>query len=127
MVLAVLSLGARFGPYGIRSGSRRQRPDRGYSAQLQLNPYKSAVDIVSPVEWTLLTTARLWRCTRYPFRHPYRNQADQSRVHFAPPSSRSLGRCHGEPGYDQGIGWALSPKVDCTRGGSHHRESVRSC
>lgn len=35
--------GARFGPYGIRSGSRRQRPERGYSLQLGLNPYTNGL------------------------------------------------------------------------------------
>ncbi|OCF40443.1 agmatinase [Kwoniella heveanensis CBS 569] len=33
--------GARFGPYALRSGSRRQRPDRGYSSRLEVNPYDS--------------------------------------------------------------------------------------
>ncbi|KAK4058422.1 hypothetical protein OIO90_000580 [Microbotryomycetes sp. JL221] len=31
--------GARFGPYAIRSGSRRQRTGRGYHPTLELNPY----------------------------------------------------------------------------------------
>ncbi|WVQ73109.1 agmatinase [Cryptococcus sp. DSM 104548] len=31
--------GARFGPYALRSGSRRQRPERGYSSRLEVNPY----------------------------------------------------------------------------------------
>ncbi|KAK4051828.1 hypothetical protein OIV83_002533 [Microbotryomycetes sp. JL201] len=31
--------GARFGPWGIRSGSRRQRPGRGYHPTLELNPF----------------------------------------------------------------------------------------
>jgi arginase family enzyme len=31
--------GARFGPYGIKSGSRRQRTERGYHAELGVNPY----------------------------------------------------------------------------------------
>jgi agmatinase len=40
-------VGARFGPYGIRSGSRRQRPERGYSLQLGLNPYTNGLGTVS--------------------------------------------------------------------------------
>lgn len=39
--------GARFGPYGIRSGSRRQRAERGYSLQLGLNPYTHGLGTVS--------------------------------------------------------------------------------
>ena len=39
--------GARFGPYGLRSGSRRQRPDRGYSSVLGVNPYTDGLGIVS--------------------------------------------------------------------------------
>lgn len=31
--------GARFGPYGIRSGSRRQRDTRGWTLSWQINPY----------------------------------------------------------------------------------------
>lgn len=31
--------GARFGPYGIRSGSRRQRETRGWTLSWQVNPY----------------------------------------------------------------------------------------
>lgn len=31
--------GARFGPFGIRSGSRRQGETRGYSLSWQINPY----------------------------------------------------------------------------------------
>lgn len=42
------SIGARFGPYGIRSGSRRQRPERGYSLQLGLNPYTHGLGTVCP-------------------------------------------------------------------------------
>jgi agmatinase len=38
--------GARFGPYGLRSGSRRQRPDRGYSSVLGVNPYTDGFGIV---------------------------------------------------------------------------------
>ena len=38
--------GARFGPYGLRSGSRRQRPDRGYSSVLGVNPYMDGFGIV---------------------------------------------------------------------------------
>jgi agmatinase len=41
------TIGARFGPYGIRSGSRRQRPERGYSLQLGLNPYTNGLGTVS--------------------------------------------------------------------------------
>ena len=33
--------GARFGPNGIRSGSRRLRPERGYSLPWESNPYDS--------------------------------------------------------------------------------------
>ncbi|KAG8864193.1 hypothetical protein FRB96_006014 [Tulasnella sp. 330] len=32
--------GARFGPFGIRSGSRRQRPDIGHTFGWGMNPYK---------------------------------------------------------------------------------------
>ena len=32
--------GARFGPYAIRSGSRRQRESRGYTLAWQNNPYE---------------------------------------------------------------------------------------
>lgn len=35
--------GARFGPYGIRSGSRRQRPQRGYHPEIGVNPYEAGV------------------------------------------------------------------------------------
>jgi hypothetical protein len=39
--------GARFGPNGLRSGSRRQRPERGYSSVLGINPYMTGLNIVS--------------------------------------------------------------------------------
>ena len=32
--------GARFGPYAIRSGSRRQRESRGYTLSWKVNPYE---------------------------------------------------------------------------------------
>ncbi|ORY88892.1 arginase family-domain-containing protein [Leucosporidium creatinivorum] len=35
--------GARFGPYAIRSGSRRQRPQRGYHPELRINPYEAGI------------------------------------------------------------------------------------
>ncbi|KIR57144.1 agmatinase [Cryptococcus gattii Ru294] len=38
--------GARFGPYALRSGSRRQRPDRGYSSRLGVNPYSGDLSIL---------------------------------------------------------------------------------
>ncbi|WVQ80704.1 agmatinase [Cryptococcus sp. DSM 104549] len=38
--------GARFGPYALRSGSRRQRPDRGYTSRLDVNPYASGLQIL---------------------------------------------------------------------------------
>ncbi|ORY35762.1 putative arginase [Naematelia encephala] len=38
--------GARFGPSALRSGSRRQRPDRGYSSRLKIDPYNSALSIL---------------------------------------------------------------------------------
>lgn len=47
--------GARFGPYGLRSGSRRQRPDRGYSSVLGINPYTDGLNIVSSWLQTRLT------------------------------------------------------------------------
>ncbi|KAJ7597420.1 arginase family-domain-containing protein [Mycena floridula] len=52
--------GARFGPYAIRSGSRRQRSQRGYTMSWQNNPYESGLKIidcgdvpVSPTDNTL--------------------------------------------------------------------------
>ena len=38
--------GARFGPYGIRSGSRRQRESRGWSFTWQTNPYALGSKII---------------------------------------------------------------------------------
>lgn len=38
--------GARFGPYAIRSGSRRQRELRGYTLSWQINPYSQGSKII---------------------------------------------------------------------------------
>lgn len=38
--------GARFGPYAIRSGSRRQRETRGYTLAWGVNPYDQGVKII---------------------------------------------------------------------------------
>jgi agmatinase len=38
--------GARFGPYAIRSGSRRQRNIRGYTLSWAVNPYDQGVSII---------------------------------------------------------------------------------
>lgn len=38
--------GARFGPYAIRSGSRRQRASRGYTLAWGNNPYDSGLKIL---------------------------------------------------------------------------------
>ncbi|KAJ8508774.1 hypothetical protein ONZ45_g8987 [Pleurotus djamor] len=38
--------GARFGPYAIRSGSRRQRETRGYTLSWRNNPYESGLKIL---------------------------------------------------------------------------------
>ncbi|CDZ98153.1 arginase deacetylase [Phaffia rhodozyma] len=38
--------GARFGPFGIRSGSRRQLPARGWNVALGTNPYQSGAKIL---------------------------------------------------------------------------------
>jgi arginase family enzyme len=38
--------GARFGPYAIRGGSRRQISARGYNMVLKTNPYESGAKIV---------------------------------------------------------------------------------
>lgn len=38
--------GARFGPYAIRSGSRRQMGSRGYTMAWGMNPYESGLKIV---------------------------------------------------------------------------------
>lgn len=38
--------GARFGPFGIRAGSRRQRPARGYVPHYGMNPYNAGKVIV---------------------------------------------------------------------------------
>ncbi|KAH8921914.1 Arginase/deacetylase, partial [Atractiella rhizophila] len=38
--------GARFGPHGIRTGSRRQRPAMGYSSRLEVNPYASGYRVL---------------------------------------------------------------------------------
>ncbi|GJJ09608.1 hypothetical protein Clacol_003831 [Clathrus columnatus] len=38
--------GARFGPYAIRSGSRRQRDIRGYTLNWQINPYEQGSKII---------------------------------------------------------------------------------
>ncbi|KAF7327827.1 Arginase/deacetylase [Mycena kentingensis (nom. inval.)] len=38
--------GARFGPYAIRSGSRRQRAARGYSLSWRNNPYDAGAKII---------------------------------------------------------------------------------
>ncbi|KAJ9111114.1 hypothetical protein QFC19_001313 [Naganishia cerealis] len=39
-------LGARFGPYGLRSGSRRQATARGYSQTLGINPYDGKLSVL---------------------------------------------------------------------------------
>lgn len=38
--------GARFGPYAIRSGSRRQRSSRGYTLAWGMNPYELGLKIL---------------------------------------------------------------------------------
>lgn len=38
--------GARFGPYAIRSGSRRQRDIRGYTLAWGINPFDSGIKII---------------------------------------------------------------------------------
>ncbi|KAI5453497.1 hypothetical protein NCC49_005972 [Naganishia albida] len=38
--------GARFGPYGLRSGSRRQATARGYSQTLGINPYDGRLSVL---------------------------------------------------------------------------------
>lgn len=38
--------GARFGPHGVRDGSRRLRPSNGWSLHWKLNPYDGATTIV---------------------------------------------------------------------------------
>lgn len=38
--------GARFGPFAIRSGSRRQRDSRGYTLAWGVNPYDQGVSIL---------------------------------------------------------------------------------
>ncbi|EJD51937.1 Arginase/deacetylase [Auricularia subglabra TFB-10046 SS5] len=38
--------GARFGPFGIRAGSRRQRPGRGYVLHYGFNPYTSGMKVI---------------------------------------------------------------------------------
>lgn len=38
--------GARFGPYAIRSGSRRQRQSRGYTLGWGVNPYDLGLHII---------------------------------------------------------------------------------
>lgn len=38
--------GARFGPYAIRSGSRRQRESRGYTMAWKVNPYELGSKII---------------------------------------------------------------------------------
>lgn len=38
--------GARFGPYAIRSGSRRQRASRGYTLAWGNNPYESGLKVL---------------------------------------------------------------------------------
>lgn len=38
--------GARFGPYAIRSGSRRQREARGYTLSWRNNPYEQGSKII---------------------------------------------------------------------------------
>lgn len=37
---------ARFGPYAIRSGSRRQREARGYTMSWGVNPYEQGSKVV---------------------------------------------------------------------------------
>lgn len=38
--------GARFGPFAIRSGSRRQRPNRAWTLGWQMNPYEAGYDVI---------------------------------------------------------------------------------
>lgn len=38
--------GARFGPFAIRSGSRRQRDSRGYTLSWGVNPYNQGVKVI---------------------------------------------------------------------------------
>ena len=38
--------GARFGPYGIRSGSRRQKESRGYTLTWNVNPYAPGSNVL---------------------------------------------------------------------------------
>ncbi|KAK4684942.1 agmatinase, partial [Tremellales sp. Uapishka_1] len=46
--------GARFGPYALRSGSRRQLPGRGYSSRLEVDPYDSGLSLVKAAYRSLL-------------------------------------------------------------------------
>ena len=53
--------GARFGPYAIRSGSRRQRETRGYTLTWKKNPYRAGIDIVDCGDVHLLHRLH-WTC-----------------------------------------------------------------
>jgi agmatinase len=51
--------GARFGPYGIRSGARRQTKARGFNVPLNVNPYDEGYSFVRGSDNTIGRQLRL--------------------------------------------------------------------
>jgi len=65
------SCSARFGPYAIRSGSRRQRETRGYTMAWGINPYDQGLKVVDCGDVRILFFLGLtqywsWRYERFP-------------------------------------------------------------
>lgn len=56
--------GARFGPYAIRSGSRRQRASRGYTLAWGNNPYDLGLKILDCGDVCLQSLARYRQLTQ---------------------------------------------------------------
>ncbi|WRT66092.1 uncharacterized protein IL334_003045 [Kwoniella shivajii] len=80
--------GARFGPYALRSGSRRQRPDRGYSSRLEVNPYTSGLYVLDcgDVPVTPFDPATAIKQVKAGYKsvlhHPVVNEEEMKRLHM---------------------------------------------
>ncbi|EIN13835.1 Arginase/deacetylase [Punctularia strigosozonata HHB-11173 SS5] len=87
--------GARFGPYAIRSGSRRQRTTRGYTLSWSNNPYEDG--------------ARILDCGDVPI-SPFDNAlaVDQMETAYTTLLSRSIGTVHSD-------GTVMSRAMNITR------------
>jgi agmatinase len=63
--------GARFGPYGIRSGSRRQRQDRGYTMSWRIDPFAEGIKIIDCGDVNLTKSSSLGMTNIASLRFPY--------------------------------------------------------